>query len=217
MWRNNNHSDDVLSDNDRNTNCSTFLNSLVLISSWSHSTSFRQHRNDDGDDVRTTHSIFIHYFSNVQKFSFYYATNNRWYAIRVPQLHSAEYHHQCLRHHVKKNVSFLFVFRLCFVLFNNFIHSHTNTHAHTDKYTQKFEQNRVFTDDFQICVEMQTHSSNCTVLCECMPWIEHNEILLEFFFTHAHASTHMPNKHRKTKLEEKTTHSKDLMMHLVCV
>lgn len=82
-----------------------------------------------------------------------------------------EYHHWCLRRHIKK----MFQFFLCFgfALFCStisFTRAHTHAHEHIpNKYTQKFKQNRVFTDDFQICVEMQTHSSNCTVLCECMP------------------------------------------------
>lgn len=100
---------------------------------FSHSTSFRRHRNDDGDDIHTIHSIFIHCFSNVQKFSFYYATNNRWYAICILQLHSAWVSSLVFAPSHQKNVSILFVFRLCFVLFNNFIHSrtHTCTWTHT--------------------------------------------------------------------------------------
>lgn len=72
----------------------------------------------------------------------------------------AAYHHLCSHRQItataKNKVLFLFVFRLCFVLFNNFIHIPT-------KYTHK---ESLFTDDVsQICAEMYTHFSNCTVLC----------------------------------------------------
>lgn len=167
MYRNNNHSNDVLSDNDRKTNYSTSMGicaspslSLTCIQSFLLFRSQLYFVNIEMTMamIHTVQNIFIHiYITSIQCAKIVLHFIMQQTTVGMPFVHNnctqlslyvyvyATYHHHnhhlCLRRHIEKKNTFMFHFFLCFgfALFcsNNFIHSLTHHRTHIPTHERK--------------------------------------------------------------------------------